>query len=74
MVISKIKWVTDGYDTELPNLPNEVEVSGCYSDDEICEYLAEKYGFPVKEYSRDYFDGEVDEFGQYVNEVEGKVS
>jgi hypothetical protein len=47
MLVTDIKWETDG---EIVSLPTEVEVDDNMSDDDI------------------------DEFGMYVNEVEGKVS
>lgn len=67
MLVSNIKWVTDGEDIELPT---EVNVPNGLSDDEIADYLSDTYGFLMEGFSlptdRDYF-------GEYVNQVESKV-
>lgn len=71
MKVSDIKWETDG---EAINLPSEVEVNDNMSDEEIADYLSDKYGWLVESFSLPMNDDDVDEFGTYVNEVEGKVS
>ena len=68
MIVSDIKWVTDG---EVVELPTEVEVEDGMSDDEIADYLSDTYGWLVDGFS---LPMDNDEFGMYVNEVEGKVS
>ena len=68
MIVSDIKWVTDG---EVVELPAEVEVNDGLSDDEIADYLSDTYGWLVDGFS---LPMDNDEFGMYVNEVEGKVS
>jgi len=70
MKVSDIKWVTDG---EVVELPTEVEVNDDLSDDEIADYLSDTYGWLVEGFALP-MDDDVDEFGMYVNEVEGKVS
>ena len=71
MKVTDIKWVTDGWDIELPS---EVEVNDDLSDDEIADYLSDTYGWLVDGFSLPMDDDDIDEFGMYVNEVEGKVS
>ena len=44
MIVSDIKWVTDG---EVVELPTEVEVNDDLSDDEIADYLSESYAGSV---------------------------
>jgi hypothetical protein len=69
MLVKNIKWETDDY--EVYNLPTEVEVDDDLSDYEIADYLSDEYGWLVESFSlptdRDYF-------GEYVNEVEGRIS
>ena len=71
MLVSNIKWETDG---EIVSLPTEVEVDDNMSDDEIADYLSDTYGWLVNGFSLPMDDNDIDEFGMYVNEVEGKVS
>jgi hypothetical protein len=73
MKATDIKWVTDGADV---NLPTEVEIpTGIENDDdEIADFLSDEYGFLVESFSLPMTDDDIDEFGCYVNEVEGKVS
>ena len=71
MIVSDIKWVTDG---EVVELPTEVEVNDDLSDDEIADYLSDTYGWLVEGFALPMDDDDVDEFGMYVNEVEGKVN
>lgn len=71
MLASDIIWETDGYDVELPT---EVEVDDNMSDDEVCDYLSDKYGYLVVSFCLPMTDDDIDYFGLYVNEVEGKVS
>lgn len=71
MKVSDIKWETDG---ETIVLPSEVEVNDNMSDDEIADYLSDKYGCLVESFSLPMNDDDIDEFGMYVNEIEGKVS
>lgn len=71
MRVSNIKWVTDGEDVKLPT---EVEVNDDFSDDEIADYLSDTYGWLVNGFSLPMDNDDIDEFGMYVNEVEGKVS
>ena len=70
MIVSDIKWVTDG---EVVELPTEVEVNDDLSDDEIADYLSDTYGWLVDGFSLP-MDNAIDEFGMFVNEVEGKIS
>ncbi len=70
MIVSNIIWVTDGFEVDLPT---EVEVEDGMSDNEIADYLSDTYGWLVLEFSLP-MDDDIDEFGQYVNEVEAKVS
>ena len=71
MLVTDIKWETDG---EIVSLPTEVEVDDNMSDDEIADYLSDEYGWLVNGFSLPMDNDDIDEFGMYVNEVEGKVS
>ena len=71
MLVSNIEWETDG---EIVSLPTEVEVDDNMSDDEVADYLSDTYGWLVNGFSLPMDDNDIDEFGMYVNEVEGKVS
>lgn len=71
MLVSNIKWETDG---EVVDLPKEVEVPDGMSDDAIADYLSDTYGWLVDSFSLPMTDNDTDEFGQYVNMVEGRVS
>ncbi len=71
MKVSNIKWVTDG---EVVELPTEVEVADNLDDDQIADYLSDTYGWLVEGFALPMDDDDIDEFGMYVNEVEGKVS
>ena len=71
MEVTNIKWVTDG---EVLDLPTKVEVEDGMSDDEIADYLSDTYGWLVEGFSLPMDDDDIDKFGIYVNEVEGKVS
>jgi hypothetical protein len=74
MKATNIKWVTDGADVNLPTeveIPIEIEDD----DDKIADFLSDEYGFLVESFSLPMDDDDdIDEFGCYVNEVEGKVS
>ena len=81
--ISRIDWDTDN--EVIDTLPNEttieLEVDDISElDDEVVDKLSDEFGFCVNEFSVCYTDefGKVieldDEFGDYVNYVEGKVS
>lgn len=71
MKVTNIKWETDGVDVELPK---EVEVDDNMSDDEIADYLSDTYGWLVDSFAVPMTDDDRDYFGEYVNEVEGRVS
>ena len=71
MKVTNIKWETDG---EVVDLPTEVEVDDKMSDDEVADYLSDEYGWLVNGFSLPMDDNDRDYFGEYVNEVEGKVS
>ena len=71
MKVTNIKWETDGVDVELPR---EVEVVDNMSDDEIADYLSDTYGWLVDSFAVPMTDNDRDYFGEYVNEVEGRVS
>lgn len=71
MLVTDIKWETDG---EVVDLPSEVEVADGMDDDEIADYLSDTYGWLVNGFSLPMDDNDIDAFGEYVNKVEGKVS
>ena len=71
MRVTNIKWETDG---EVVDLPTEVEVEDGMSDDEIADFLSDEYGWLVNGFSLPMDDNDRDYFGEYVNEVEGRVS
>lgn len=72
MLVTNIKWETDGY--EVNNLPTEVEVDDDLNDDEIADYLSDEYGWLVESFALPMDDEDRDCFGEYVNEVEGQIS
>ena len=71
MLVTDIKWETDG---EIVDLPTEVEVDDKMDDDEIADYLSDTYGWLVNGFALPMDDDDIEEFGLFVNEVEGKVS
>ena len=71
MKVTNIKWETDG---EVVDLPTEVEVEDGMSDNEVADFLSDEYGWLVNGFSLPMDDNDRDYFGEYVNEVEGKVS
>ena len=72
MKVTNIKWETDGEEVDLPT---EVEVGDdLLSDDEIADYLSDTYGWLVIGFALPMDDDDRDYFGEYVNEVEGRVS
>ena len=71
MRVFDIIWVTDG---EVVDLPSVVDAPDGLDDDEIADYLSDTYGWLVYGFSLPMDDDDIDEFGMYVNEVEGKVS
>ena len=71
MKVTDIIWETDG---EVVDLPSEVEVDDDMLDDEVADYLSDTYGWLVDSFSLPMDENDIDEFGEYVNEVEGKVS
>lgn len=70
MKVTDIKWVTDGADVSLPT---EVEVPDNLDDDAIADYLSDEYGFLMEGFTLPT-DDDRDYFGEYVNQVEGRVS
>jgi hypothetical protein len=73
MKATDIKWVTDGEDVTLPS---EVEIPSQFEgdDDAIADYLSDTYGWLVEGFSLPMDNNDRDYFGEYVNEVEGRVS
>lgn len=71
VTITNITWETDNQDVTLPT---EVEVEEHLSSEEIAEYLSNLYGYLVDSFAMPITDDDIDYFGEYVNEVEGKVS
>lgn len=71
MTITHIIWETDGNDVALPT---EVEVEDNLTDEEVAEYLSDTYGYLVEAFSMPMTDDDRDYFGEYVNEVEARVS
>ena len=65
MLVTNIELDTDG---EVVDLPNEVEVPDEYDADYdgIADYLSDKYGFCVENYSL-YIN---DKFGTFLSKVE----
>lgn len=73
MKATDIKWVTDGEDVQLPSeveIPSQLEGD----DDAIADYLSDTYGWLVEGFSLPMDNNDRDYFGEYVNEVEGRVS
>ena len=71
MKVTNIIWETDGFEVDLPT---EVEVENDLDDDAIAGYLSDTYGWLVISFSLPCNGEYVDEFGLYVNKVEGIVS
>lgn len=71
MKITDIIWETDGNDVTLPT---EVEVEDNLTDEEVAEYLSDTYGYLVEAFSMPMTDDDRDYFGEFVNEVEARVS
>ena len=71
VTITNITWETDNQDVALPK---EVEVEEHLSSEEIAEYISNLYGYLVDSFAMPITDDDIDYFGEYVNEVEGKVS
>ena len=71
MKVTDIKWVTDGADVSLPT---EVEVPDNLDDDAIADYLSDEYGFLMEGFALPMDNDDRDYFGEYVNEVDGRVS
>ena len=72
--ISGIEWETNGVEVDLPkevDLPADIDA---HDNEAIANYLSDTYGFLVISYSAPMKDDDADEFGMYVNEVEGRVS
>ena len=72
MKATDIKWETDGWSNI--DLPTEVEVDDNMTDDEIDEDLYDTYGWLVIGFALPMDDDDRDYFGEFVNEVEGKIS
>lgn len=71
MIVSDIIWETDGEEVDLPT---EVEVADGLDDDQIADYLSDTYGWLVIGFALPMDDNDRDYFGEYVNQVEAKVS
>lgn len=50
MKITDIVWETDGYSVEELELPTEVDIPWDVEEDEIADYLSDKYGFLVESF------------------------
>ena len=71
MLVSNIKWETDGEEIDLPT---EVEVEDGLDDDQIADYLSDTYGWLVISFALPMDDDDRDYFGEHVNAVEARVS
>jgi hypothetical protein len=68
MRVFDIKWETDG---EVVDLPSVVDVPDGLDDDEIADYLSDTYGWLLESFA---LETDEDFFGEFVNQVEGRVS
>lgn len=50
MKITNIVWDTDGYDVEALYLPTETYVPSEVEEDDIADWLSDKYGFLVESF------------------------
>ncbi len=50
ILVSDIVWDTDGEDTEDLELPTQVEVPLCVDEDDIADYLSDRYGYCVESF------------------------
>ena len=80
-VITNIDWDIDGEEIEyLPaNVTLELEdLEGLgVSDEDVADELSDRYGFCVNSFCCDKYDENgalVDEFGNKITEIEGKIS
>ena len=81
-VITNIDWETDG--EEIEGLPKVVTLEMDYDyeygaglDEETADELSEQYGFCVNSFDVTHYDEDgfvLDDWGDRVNEIEGKVS
>lgn len=69
--ITNIIWETDNEDVILPT---EVEVEEHLGSEEIADYLSNIYGYLVDSFAMPMTNDDRYYFGEFVNEVEGKVS
>ena len=74
MKITDIVWDCEELDQDEIGLPSEVEVPDEVEEDEIADWLSDEYGWCVVCFSMPLTDEMSDEFGEYVNEVEARVS
>lgn len=63
MLVTNIKWETDG---EIVDLPTEVEVDNDMDDDEIADYLSDTYGWLVNSFALPMDNNDRDYFGEGV--------
>ena len=80
-VITNIDWNTDGEKKELPkDVTFEMdydEDNGAGLDEETADELSERYGFYANTFYSVYYDEDgfvLDDWGERVNEIEGKIS
>jgi len=81
-VITNIDWDTDG--EEIKELPKDVTFEMDYDsrycaglDQETADELSGQYNFCVNAFNAEYYDEDgfvLDDWGERVNEIEGKVS
>lgn len=60
MLAINIKWDTDGNTEILKDLPTNVEIPWNTEEDEVCDYLSDKYGYCVFDFNieeKDIFRG-----------------
>jgi len=50
ILVSDIVWDTDGEDAEDLELPTQVEVPLCVDEDDIADYLSDRYEYCVKSF------------------------
>ena len=50
ILVSDIVWDTDGEDAEDLGLPTQVEVPLCVDEDDIADYLSDRYGYCVESF------------------------
>ena len=67
--IYNVEWDTDGIDKDELDLPDKVEVPSDIDDDQIPDWLSDRYGFCVNGWEEVIYHMELEEIRQRINEL-----